>query len=86
MGYQATLGDWEVNRQPPSLEATIQIGRALNLEYEAAAELAADVRLQIPSLVVGRRRHDLELSVAPQHQELHKLPLSDESLLGGADR
>src|SRR5437773_9586441 len=83
---QPILGHREMNREPPSLEARIQISRALELEYQATGELATDVRLQVPPLVVGRRRHNLEFSVAPQHQELHKLSLDDKSLLGSTDR
>jgi hypothetical protein len=37
------------------------------------------VRLQVTPLVVRRQRHNLELSAAPQHQELHKLSLGDKS-------
>src|SRR5947207_13101791 len=75
-----------MDREPPSLEARIQISGALDLEYQTTAELATDVRLQVPPLVVGRRRHDLEFSVAPQHQELHELSLDNKSLLGSGDR
>src|SRR5438552_16219367 len=48
MRDEAVLGHREMDGQPPSFEAPVQISGALDLEYEAGGELAADVRLQVP--------------------------------------
>src|SRR5205823_4380030 len=82
MRDKAILGHREMDGQPPGFETPVQIGRALDLEYEAGGELAADVRLQVPPLVVSYGRQDLKGSFAPQHQQLHELSLGDKSLLG----
>src|SRR2546425_9840028 len=86
MRYEAGLGHREMDGQPPSFEAPIQIGGALDLEDKAGGELAANMGLQVTPLVVRYRRQDLESSFAPQHQELHELSLGDKSLLGRGDR
>src|SRR5438034_5831475 len=82
MRDKAGLGHREMDGQPAGFESAIQIGGALDLEYEAGGELAADMRLQVAPLVVSYRRQDLKGSFTPQHEELHELALGDKPLLG----
>jgi len=86
MRDKAILGHREMDGQPPGFESAIQIGGALDLEYEAGGELAANMGFQVPPLVVSYRRQDLKGSSAPQHQQLHELALGDKALLGSGYR
>src|SRR5439155_26519672 len=68
MRDEPVLGHREMDGQPPSFEAPVQLGGALHLEDEAGGELAANMSLEVTPLVVRDGSHDLEGSLAPQHQ------------------
>jgi len=86
MGDETGFRHREMNGQPAGLEAMVQVGRALDLEDQPGCELPANMRFQVPALVIGHGSRHFELAVAAQHQELHELALGDDPLLGRADR